>query len=57
MSDRRQIADEIWQAFKGWEGEKKFALRQIVKWLKNAPGGWDAEGSCPPRADGSNEDG
>jgi len=34
MSDRRQIADEIWQAFKGWEGERKFALRQIVKWLK-----------------------
>jgi hypothetical protein len=34
MSDRRQIADELWQAFKHWEGERKFALRQIVKWLK-----------------------
>lgn len=56
MSDRRQIADEIWQAFKGWEGEKKFALRQIVKWLKNTPGG-EAEGECPPRADGLGEDG
>ena len=56
MSDRRQIADEVWQAFKHWEDEKKYALRQIVKWLKNTPGG-EAEGECPPRADGSSEDG
>jgi hypothetical protein len=33
MSDRRQIAEEIWQAFKGWQGERKFALRQITKHL------------------------
>ena len=33
MSDRRQIADEIWQAFKHWEGERKFALRAICKHL------------------------
>jgi hypothetical protein len=33
MTDRRQIAEEIWQAFKGWQGERKFALRQITKHL------------------------
>jgi len=33
MSDRRQIADEIWQAHKHWTGERKFALRQITKHL------------------------
>jgi hypothetical protein len=27
MTDRRQIADELWAAFKHWDGEKKFALR------------------------------
>jgi len=45
MSDRRQIAEEIWEAFKHWEGERKYALRQIVRWLKNekAPGD-EAEG-------------
>lgn len=34
MPDRDQIADDIWQAFKHWEGERKFALRQVVRWLK-----------------------
>lgn len=34
MTERSQIADEIWQAFKHWEGERKFALRQIVKHLR-----------------------
>jgi hypothetical protein len=35
MTDRRQIADELWAAFKDkWYGEKKFALRVIVKHLK-----------------------
>jgi hypothetical protein len=35
MTDRRQIADELWAAFKDkWDGEKKFALRVIVKHLK-----------------------
>ena len=33
MTDRRQIADEIWQAHKHWTGERKFALRQITKHL------------------------
>ena len=33
MTDRRQIADELWAAFSGWEGEKKFALRAIKKHL------------------------
>ena len=33
MTDRRQIADELWAAFKHWEGERKFALRQITKHL------------------------
>jgi hypothetical protein len=57
MTDRRQIADELWAAFKDrWTGEKKFALRIIVKRLKNTPGS-DAEGSCAPQADGSGEDG
>ena len=55
MTDRRQIADELWEAFKHWEGERKYALRIIVKWLKNTPGS-DAEGSCAPQADGSGED-
>jgi len=31
MTDRRQIAHEIWQAFKHWNGERKFALRAIIK--------------------------
>jgi hypothetical protein len=34
MSDRRQIADELWETFRGWEGEKKFALREVVKYLR-----------------------
>ena len=33
MTDRRQIADEIWQAHKHWTGERKYALRQITKHL------------------------
>jgi hypothetical protein len=34
MDDRRQIADELWAAFKDrWTGERKFALRQITKHL------------------------
>ena len=47
--------DELWEAFKHWEGERKYALRIIVKWLKNTPGA-EAEGSCAPHADGSSED-
>jgi hypothetical protein len=61
MDAHANRADDIWAEFKDkWDGEKKFALRQITKWLreqKNTPGGWDAGGSCPPRADGSGEDG
>lgn len=39
MSDdlvkRQEVADAIWSAFKDkWEGEKKFALREVVKYLK-----------------------
>ena len=34
MTDRRQIADELWAAFKHWTGERKYALRIIVKYLK-----------------------
>ena len=55
MIDRHQIANELWQAFRGLDGEKKFALRLIVKYLKNAPGGWDAGGSSRHRADGSSD--
>jgi hypothetical protein len=55
IKNRRQIADELWAAFKHWEGERKYALRIIVKHLKNTPGS-DAEGSCAPQADGSGED-
>ena len=33
MTDRDQIAEEIWDAFKYWEGERKYALRQIIKHL------------------------
>ena len=29
------VADAIWAEFKDkWEGERKFALRQIIRWLK-----------------------
>jgi succinate dehydrogenase/fumarate reductase flavoprotein subunit len=34
MTDRRQLADELWAAFKHWEGERKYALRQIIKHLE-----------------------
>ena len=34
MQERRHIADELWEAFKHWEGERKYALRVIVKHLK-----------------------
>ena len=55
-TDREKVADEIWAAFKGgFDGEKKYALRLIVKYLKNAPGGWDAGGSSRHRADGSSD--
>ena len=48
--------DSLWDAFKDqWRDEKKYALRIIVKHLKNTPGS-DAEGSCAPQADGSGED-
>jgi len=58
MYARANMADAVWSEFKdrGWEGERKYALRQIVRWLKNTPGG-EAEGQCPRRADGSSEDG
>ena len=34
MTDRHQIADELWEAHKHWTGERKYALRIIVKYLK-----------------------
>ena len=34
MTDRHQIADELWEAHKHWTGERKYALRIIVKHLK-----------------------
>jgi hypothetical protein len=34
MTDRRQIALKIWEDHKHWDGEKKFALRMIIKWLE-----------------------
>ena len=42
MTDRRQIADELWAAHKHWTGERKFALRQITKHLTGREGmsGW-----------------
>ena len=33
MTERHQIADELWAAFKHLEGERKYALRQIIKHL------------------------
>lgn len=42
----KDVADAIWNEFKDkWEGERKYALRQIVRWLKNekTPGD-EAEG-------------
>jgi hypothetical protein len=43
MDAHANRADDIWEAHKHWEGERKFALRQIVRWLKNTPSG-EAEG-------------
>jgi hypothetical protein len=44
MDAHANRADDIWAEFKDkWDGERKFALRQIVRWLKNTPGG-EAEG-------------
>jgi hypothetical protein len=34
MQERRQIAQELWAAFKNWTGERKYALRQIIKHLE-----------------------
>ena len=35
MSNLANTADTIWAEFKDkWDGERKYALRQIVKWLK-----------------------
>ena len=35
MDAHANCADDIWAEFKDrWEGERKYALRQIVKWLK-----------------------
>jgi hypothetical protein len=32
---RQEVADAIWAEFKDkWEGEKKFALREVVKYLR-----------------------
>jgi hypothetical protein len=30
------IAHAVWTEHKDWEGERKYALRQIVKWLVRA---------------------
>ena len=30
------IAHAVWAEHKDWEGERKYALRQIVKWLVRA---------------------
>ena len=55
MTDRRQIADELWAAFKHWDGERKFALRLIVKHIKNTPGGVAEGQSLRHQADGLND--
>jgi hypothetical protein len=34
---------DLWAVHKHFEGERKFALRQITRWLKETPGG-EAEG-------------
>lgn len=33
MNERNKIAEELWAAFKHWDGERKYALRQIIKHL------------------------
>ena len=44
MDAHANRADDLWAEFKDkWDGERKFALRQIVRWLKETPGG-EAEG-------------
>jgi hypothetical protein len=31
---REEVADSLWEEFKHWDGEKKFALREVVKYLR-----------------------
>jgi len=31
---REEVADALWEEFKHWDGEKKFALREVVKYLR-----------------------
>lgn len=52
MTDRRQVANELWMTFKHWDAERKFALRQIIKYLREGQDGDDTrsegeEGSGP----------
>jgi len=45
MYARNNLADALWAEFKDkWEGERKYALRQIVKWLKGDKNGDDTGG-------------
>ena len=42
MYARDSMADAIWAEFKDrWEGERKYALRQIVQWLREDRAGQD----------------
>jgi hypothetical protein len=34
VTDHRQLALKMWEDHKHWTGEKKFALRIIIKWLE-----------------------
>jgi hypothetical protein len=44
MDAHANRADDLWAEFKDkWDGERKYALRQILRWLKGTPGG-EAEG-------------
>ena len=34
VTDHRQLALKMWEDHKHWTGEKKYALRIILKWLE-----------------------
>jgi hypothetical protein len=34
VTDHRQLALKMWEDHKHWTGEKKYALRMIIKWLE-----------------------
>ncbi len=42
---REEVANALWEEFKHWDGEKKFALREVVKYLR---GNGDVDTTADP---------